>query len=82
MTGRFLKTLYRLLKIAVNKISILLKKGRNKMTNADKIRNMTDEEIAKWYVINCNIKMNKECPKEKITCFDCILQWLKSEAND
>ena len=52
------------------------------MTNADKIRNMTDEEIAKWYVINCDIKMKKECPKEKMTCFDCILQWLKSATND
>ena len=38
---------------------------RNKMTNAEKIRNMTDVEIAKWYVVNCDIKMNKKCPKEK-----------------
>ena len=34
--------------------------------------------------MNNDIKMNKECPKEKnkMTCFDCILQWLKSETND
>lgn len=51
-----------------------------KQTNADKIRNMSDEELASWYVIKCEIMMGTKCQKPFKTCKDCILDWLQSEA--
>lgn len=51
-----------------------------KMTNADKIRNMSDEELASWYVIKCEIMMGIKCQKPYKTCKDCILEWLQAEA--
>ena len=50
------------------------------MTNADRIRNMSDEELASWYVIKCEIMMGIKCQKPYKTCKDCILEWLQSEA--
>ena len=49
-------------------------------TNADRIRNMSDEELASWYVIKCEIMMGIKCKKPYKTCKDCILEWLQSEA--
>ena len=55
---------------------------REKMTNADKIRMMTDDELA----------MNMMCPNENglaeikcdksdgCNCYECLLEWLQSEA--
>lgn len=51
-----------------------------KHTNADKIRNMSDEELASWYVIKCEIMMGIKCQKPYKTCKDCVLEWLQSEA--
>lgn len=52
------------------------------MTNADKIRSMTDEELAKWIE---QLESDK-CPCddwfercEKWTCEGCWLKWLKEE---
>ena len=53
---------------------------KTKQTNADRIRNMSDEELASWYVIKCEIMMGIKCQKPYKTCKDCILQWLQSEA--
>mgnify|MGYP004657747437 CR=1 FL=1 len=50
------------------------------MTNADRIRSMTDEELASWYVIKCEIMVGIKCQKPHKTCKDCILEWLQSEA--
>lgn len=52
----------------------------SKQTNADRIRNMSDEELASWYVIKCEIMMGIKCQKPYKTCKDCILEWLQSEA--
>lgn len=52
-----------------------------RQTNADRIRNMSDEELASWYVIKCEIMMGIKCQKPYKTCKDCILQWLQSEAD-
>ena len=52
----------------------------SKHTNADRIRNMSDDELASWYVIKCEIMMGIKCQKPYKTCKDCILQWLQSEA--
>ncbi len=53
-------------------------------TNADYIRNMTDEELADWYfdkffpyVPYCSIL--DECP-EHDDCKICLLGWLKEES--
>ena len=59
-----------------------------KMTNADRIRNMTDEELAEFIgsnentlVLPCTI-----CPIEianhKGECVECILKWLQSEVKE
>lgn len=52
----------------------------SRMTNADRIKNMSDEELASWYVIKCEIMMGIKCQKPYKTCKDCILEWLQSEA--
>ena len=52
----------------------------NRQTNADRIRQMSDEELASWYVIKCTIMMKRDCPKPYKTCKDCILEWLQQEA--
>lgn len=41
---------------------------------------MSDEELASWYVIKCEIMMGINCQKPYKTCKDCILDWLQSEA--
>ena len=53
------------------------------MTNADKIRNMTDEDMAKYYfrvffrlVPYCNMKA---CDDDD-DCEVCLLDWLKQES--
>jgi len=56
-----------------------------KPTNADRIRAMSDEDLAEWrsqkfYVPNCAYM---ECPerdeKDDFSCTDCWLMWLKEE---
>lgn len=61
------------------------------MTNADKIRNMSDEELASVLFDSCIESMNlEECPysgeesdnnKIREKCKKCILEWLQSEAD-
>lgn len=51
-------------------------------TNADRIRQMSDEELASWYVIKCTIMMKKDCQKPYKTCKDCILEWLQKEGKE
>ena len=55
-------------------------------TNADRIRSMTDEELADWYfdkffpcVPYCSIL--DECP-EHDDCKICLLDWLKEESSE
>lgn len=51
----------------------------SKHTNADRIRNMSDEELADILSDNCFEVMNTDrCPVG--TCKKCILEWLQSEA--
>ena len=53
------------------------------MTNAEKIRGMTDEELAEWLdeSAGCNI-----CTKHPVVCdIDCFhgyLEWLKQEVTE
>lgn len=47
------------------------------LTNADRIRSMTDEELAN--IIMCPNDIDADlCCSEK-TCFECSLEWLQSE---
>ena len=49
------------------------------MTNADRIRQMSDEELAEWlndHNFNCP---PVDCPGED-NCVDCWIGWLKQEA--
>ena len=55
-------------------------------TNADRIRAMTDEELAKFIagtVDCCNCKHPRNgCSENDETCASCQLDWLKQEATD
>lgn len=52
------------------------------MTNGDRIRSLTDEELAKWYGPRM---LCRDCPKERISgcnladCIDNALVWIQSE---
>lgn len=49
-------------------------------TNADRIRSMTDEELAKALIAPLGYcETAKEC---KPKCVDCLLEWLKKEVDD
>lgn len=49
------------------------------ITNGDKIRAMSDEELANKYV-DAICHMHKNCPS--INCIECALQWLKQEVQE
>lgn len=55
-------------------------KERKPMTNADRIRSMTDEELAE--ILNCHnfCARNFDCENGKRPCQECNLDWLKQEA--
>ena len=51
-----------------------------KQTNADRIRNMTDEELAEFLVtVNCAYCKHENTEKD---CEDCFLEWLQAEAKE
>ena len=57
----------------------------DKQTHADKIRNMSDEELAEWINTKstceqCAYEPENLCIKPRTTCTNGILQWLQSEA--
>lgn len=55
-------------------------------TNADRIRQMTDDELAAWFAphMKCNLcqNMNKPFACSPKECIKYALQWLKQEAKD
>ena len=55
-----------------------VKKEAIKITNADRIRSMTDEELAEWLngFSECLIP-NDDCLDKY--CNNCVLKWIKSE---
>lgn len=77
---------------AINILSDMVRDNDNKLTNADRIRNMPDEELAEFMQKMKNTCLvdfmgyaDKDCEKDKISCKDCeakaptILEWLQSE---
>lgn len=57
-----------------------------KRTNADRIRSMTDEELADWLGVYCNgqtaQEVGKPCVSDMGSCEECWLDWLKRESED
>ena len=63
--------------------------GYKTMSQGDKIRNMTDEELVKLLIGSCSESMGMEhCPHDdeflsakdlKKSCSNCAMEWLKSE---
>lgn len=58
---------------------------RNVVTNGDRIRQMSDEQIAEIFTadafcgkMNGEIATISDCSDRK--CIDCVLQWLRKEA--
>ncbi len=54
------------------------------MTNADRIRRMDDKELAKHLYL-CPVTLGEgDCIHggEDVHCFDCMLEWLQSEAKE
>ena len=58
------------------------------MTNGDKIRQMDNEELAKYltpaYCVDCPFKGKSYCKKypPAARCYDSILKWLEEEVKD
>lgn len=54
------------------------------ITNADRIRSMTDEELADWLGVYCNgqtaQEIGKPCASGMGSCEECWLDWLREEA--
>lgn len=54
-----------------------------KPSNADRIRSMTDEELADWLGVYCNgqtaQEVGKPCVSDMGSCKECWLDWLKQE---
>lgn len=52
-------------------------------TNADRIRSMSDEELADWLGVYCNAQKAQEVGKPCVSgigsCEECWLDWLKQE---
>lgn len=50
-------------------------------SNADKIRAMTDEELAEWFTDVCPASVEFSCSGCKFNALECtFLTWLKQEA--
>ena len=57
------------------------------MTNADRIRNMSDEELAEFlqetvYESGDNLFLCYDCSIVKGECKDCYLRWLQAESEE
>ena len=51
-------------------------------TNADRLRTMTDEELAKWFNRHFTCPPTYSCPKDEASCEKCFLYWLREEATE
>lgn len=50
------------------------------LTNADHIRQMTDEDLAMLLQPGCPSRVCRDCPPHD--CYNCWLEWLKQEATN
>ena len=51
------------------------------MTNGERIRQMTDEELAELRVIGMRFCTIPNCEEHHGNCKNCILEWLKEESD-
>lgn len=52
------------------------------MTNADRIRSMTDEDLAEFLNGKNFCARNFDCEKGKRPCKECNLDWLRTEVKE
>ena len=57
-----------------------IKKGCESMNNADKIRSMSDEELAKLLDYELGCPSTGDCAKMSKDCKACLLDWLQQPA--
>ena len=55
-------------------------KSQRKQSNAQRIRNMTDEELAE--IVVCPFDRDPSVCRYKGTCLDCCLEWLKQPVEE
>ena len=53
-----------------------------KPTNADKIRAMSDKELAEFLMKPTRIVPKYECEDCENDCTECVFEWLKKEVDD
>lgn len=63
-------------------ISEGLAKRFSRKTNADKIRSMSDEELAEMLNKPIGYACDDNCHIEEDKCVDCIVKWLKEEVDE
>ena len=65
-------------------VGAFLRDKKKTQTNADRIRSMTDEELAKFLPIASNFicQPTEECIRNTITkhCGECVMKWLRAES--
>ena len=58
------------------------------MTNGERIRQMTDEQLAEWldneasYTCNICIRRNEKSSCSDYICEECVTKWLKQESEN
>ena len=62
-----------------------LKDRYERITNADRIRAMSDEELANLLIHGCQDSKCEDQPQNEygsVNCFDCRMKWLQQPAED
>lgn len=64
-------------------IGAFLRDQKKPQTNADRIRSMTDEELAEVLFGSCIEHMGvEECSHPEEACKSCVLEWLRAESEE
>ena len=64
-------------------IGAFLRDQKKPQTNADRIRSMTDEELAQVLFGSCIEHMGvEECSHPEEACKSCVLDWLRAESEE
>jgi hypothetical protein len=64
-------------------IGAFIRDQKKPQTNADRIRSMTDEELAEVLFGSCIEHMGvEECSHPEKACKSCVLDWLKAESEE
>lgn len=64
-------------------IGAFLRDQKKPQTNADRIRSMTDEDLAEVLFGSCIEHMGvEECSHSEEACKSCVLEWLREESEE